>query len=361
MAKDQGKKDGKGKGGGKGNKPVVLGPYDQPYLTQRQIREEQRRRAAEAVEPLSAIESRYAREREGATRISESFQEMLARQAAQNLAAQQAIQAASGGAGSALTTGAVTATTQEQAAVPKFAAGEGVRLQRDVTERESEARRQRQADFRKYLAGAGEDIRSEEKEKQAARIERAAAAQAYNIDLAKLNAQAAKDAQKQSNWERSFALQQQREDRLASNDTGNINDLIPTIDDIATESSVQKGGGGWMGTIQYEDPRTGETAELKIEQPVDFDPKGKSLKARQNFWRSYVASAIGVSPQEIAGTVGTGALARGEGRRPAATVAKEMLDYLQNLGYSKSEAYQALMKTRWGGVNAKAVAAAMRG
>jgi hypothetical protein len=358
MAKDQGKNKNKGKGKGK-NQPAVVGPYDRPYRTEKQVEREAQRLAQGAVEPVSAIESRYGREREGATRITETFQDMLARQAAQNLAAQQAIQAASGGAGSALTTGAITSTQQTQAGVPLFASGEGVRLQRDVAERESEARRQRQMDYREYLAKFRQSVRDEEKEKQAARIEREAAIKAYDIDRAELDAKAAKDAQQQSNWERNYQLSLQREQRLANADTGNINDLISTIDDIAKETSVRKGAGGWQGAISYIDPETGERESMDI-SGVQFDPKGKTVQQRQSFWRNYVAKAIGANPADI-GSVGTGALARGEGKAPAGEVAKQLIDAVMAQGYSRQEAVAAVLRTVWGGANARAVQAAAKG
>lgn len=360
MAKNQGKDKAKDKVKWS-KRPTVVGPYDRPYRTEKQVEREAQRLAQGAVEPVSSIESRYGREREGATRITETFQDMLARQAAQNLAAQQAIQAASGGAGSALTTGAITSTQQTQAGVPLFASGEGVRLQRDVAERESEARRQRQADYREYLAKFRQSVREEEKEKQAARIERAAAAQAYNIDLAKLDAAAAKDAQQQSNWERNYQLALQREQRLANADTGNINDLISTIDDIAKEASVKKGGGNWQGDISFIDPETGERETLPVSNVrLPYDPKTASKATKENFWKNYVAKAIGANAADI-GSVGTGALTRADGKAPAGEVAKQLIDAVMAQGYSRQDAVAAILRTVWGGANARAVQAAAKG
>jgi len=350
---------GGGASSGSAPRPTVVGPYDRPYLTDRQIAREARIRAGESVETPESIAKRYEVEETGARAIGESFEQMLARQAARNLAAQQAIQGAAGGAGSALTTGAVTGTTQAQAGVPLFAAGETVRLQRDVAGRRSEAEKQRAEDYRKNVAAFRESLRGEEKEKQAARIERAAAAQAYNIDLAQLNAAERKEAQRQSNWERNYQLAAQREQRLANADTGNINDLISTIDDIAKEASVRKGAGGWQGTISYIDPETSERESMDI-SGVQFDPKGKTVQQRQSFWRNYVARAIGANAADIT-SVGTGALARGEGRAPAGEVAKQLIDAVMAQGYSRRDAVAAILRTVWGGANAKAVQAAARG
>lgn len=360
MATGKGGKN-KGKGGkGKGGKgPTVVGPYDRPYLTERQVAREARIRARESVETPESIAKRYDTEQTGAQAIGETFEEMLARQAARNLSAQQAIQGAASGAGSALTTGAVTGTTQAQAGVPLFAAGETVRLQRDVAGRRSEAEQQRAEDYRKNLAVFREGVRGEEKEKQAARIEREAAAKAYDIDLAELDAKAAKDAQQQSNWERNYQLSLQREQRLANADTGDIKSLISTIDDIAKEASVRKGGGGWQGDVSFIDPETGERETLPVSN-IQFDPKGKTPQQRQAFWRNYVAKAIGANPADIA-SVGTGALARGEGKAPAGDVARQLIDAVMAQGYTRQEAVGAILRTVWGGANARAVQAAARG
>lgn len=360
MATGKGDKN-KGNGGkGKGGKgPTVVGPYDRPYLTEKQIAREARIRARESVETPESITKRYDTEQAGATAIGESFEEMLARQAAKNLAAQQAIQGAASGAGSALTTGAVTGTTQAQAGVPLFAAGETVRLQRDVASRRSEAEKQRAEDYRKNLAVFREGVRSEEKEKQAARIEREAAAKAYDIDLAELDAKAAKDAQQQLNFERNYQLALQREQRLANADTGNISDLVSTIDAIAKEASVRKGAGGWQGTVSYIDPETGERESMDV-TGVQFDPKGKTPQQRQAFWRNYVAKAIGAQAADI-DSVGTGALARGEGKAPAGEVAKQLIDAVMAQGYTRQEAVSAILRTVWGGANARAVQAAAGG
>lgn len=340
------------KPGKKKNQRVVPGPFDRPYMTNQQLRAEAKRRAQTSVRPLTQIEKEIEKERAGATAITESFADMLARQSAQNLAAQQAIQGASSGAGSALTTGAITGATQEAAGVPLFAAGEGVRLQREVEARGQEEKRARNEAFRKNLAVFEQQVRDEEFEKQASRIEAAAAEKAYGIDLAEMQ-------RKQANEDRNYALALRREERLSQADTGNINDLIPTIGDIAKEASVQKGGGGWQGNISYIDPETGERETLDVSN-VQFDPKGKSLKQRQDFWKKYVARAIGADAAMI-DSVGTGSLTRGEGKKNPVDVARDLLDYVTALGYTRQEAYAAILKTVWGGANAKAVSAALRG
>lgn len=341
--------------------PTVVGPYDSPFLTPRQQAREARRRALEAVETPETLRKRAEREREGAKVISESFEDMLSRQAAQNLAAQNAILAATGGAGAALTTGAVTGATQSQAAVPLLAAGENVRLQRDIEQRAADALAKRNQDFRQYLAKFGQDIRMEEREKQAAQIERAAAAKAYDIDVAKLGIQQASEAQRQANWEADYALRASREERLSRNDTGDIDDLLPTIQGIAEESSVAPGAGNWVGQVYFIDPETDERTSITLPPEgvkTPFDPKTTPKAKRQKFWQEYVANAIGAQPYDIV-NVSTASLTRGPGKRDPVKVGQELLTYLENLGYTRQEAYRAILRTTWGGINARALRTAL--
>ncbi len=358
MAKNNGKGKGKGKGNGK-NTVVVVGPYDRDYLNDREVARETRRRTQESAVSPEEIKRQYDREQTGATALGETFEQMLARQAARNTAAQNAIQTASGGAGSALVTGAVTGAQQEQSAVPLFAAGETARSLRDVSSRRSKAEKDRADTYRKNLAIFGEQVRNEEREKQAARIEREAAIKAYDIDRRELEQKASNEAFDRSYKNAQYNLAVQREQRLANADTGNIDDLVGTLDDIAKEASVRKGGGGWQGDISYIDPETGERETLPVTN-VNFDPKGKSLQQRQAYWRNYVAKAIGANPADI-GSVGTGALSRGEGKAPAGDVARQLIDAVMAQGYSRQDAVRAVLRTVWGGANARAVQAAARG
>lgn len=71
-----GKKKGKG-GKGKGGKgPTVVGPYDRPYLTEKQVAREARIRARESVETPESIAKRYDTEQTGAQAIGETFEEI---------------------------------------------------------------------------------------------------------------------------------------------------------------------------------------------------------------------------------------------------------------------------------------------
>lgn len=354
-----GKNKNKNKNRNQNNRPTVVGPYDRDYRTDREVAQAARQRALESVENRDAINRRFDTEQTGAQKIGESFEQMLARQAARNTQAQTAIQGASGGAGSALTTGAVTSSAQAQEAVPLFAAGETARMMRDVTGRRADALKERDQKYRSNLAIFGEQVRDEEREKQAARIEREAAIKAYDIDRRELAQKADNEAFDRSYKNAQYNLAVQREQRLANADTGNVDDLVSTLNDIAKEASVRKGSGGWQGDISYIDPETGERESIPV-SGINFDPKGKSLQQRQAFWKNYVAKAIGANPADI-DSVGTGALSRGEGKAPAGDVARQLIDAVMAQGYSRQDAVRAVLKTVWGGANARAVQAAARG
>lgn len=341
-------------------KKPAKGPYSRPYLSDKELQQEQRRRAQEATVPITAIEERERLGTAGAQAIGESFQDMLLRQARQNQAAMQAIQQASGGAGSAITTSGVTSAQQAGEAVPLIAAGQAAGLRADVLEKGREERRQREADYRKNLAYFGEDLRKAEAEKQAARIEAAAAEKAYGFKLKELEYKNAAADQRQSNWERDYALKVQRENRLAANDTGNINDLIPTIGNIAKEMSTRKGAGNWSGTLSYYDPIKDKTVSVDIENvSTPFDPKTVSEAKKQTFWKNYLVKNKGVLPENISGNVGRSNFTRGDVAANPVDVAKSLFEYLGGLGYSRQDAYSAILRTPWGGVNARAISAAL--
>ena len=338
---------------------AIPGPYDRPFLNPRQQRAEARRRALQATESAEAVRRRFERERAGGQAITESFQDVLRRQMEQNTAALNAIQGGSGGAGAALTTGAITGATIRAGEVPLFAAGEGVRTQRLVNQRETDAITERNRKFRENLAIFNQQVRDEEREKQAAQIERAAAERAYGIQERDYNRRVYES-------DRDFSLQVAREQRLAQEDTGDVLDLVPTLNEMAKEISVKPGAGGWSGTLRFKGPDGPATLDV---ENVDFDPRGKSLEERQRFWWDYVERAMGYTtgtffwaekPNER-NLVGTGGLKRDVGSRKPVDVAKELISYLRNMGYTRQEAVQAVLRTAWGAVNSKAVGAAAKG
>lgn len=355
---------GKNRNRNRGNRgPVVVGPYDRPFYTPREERQEIIRRTREATVSPEEIRRQYEREQAGASLIGQTFQDMLAQQASRSLAAQQAIQGASGGAGAALTTSAVTSAQQAGEAVPLFAAGETARSLRDVASRRSEAEKQRAEDYRKNLAIFGQAVRDEEREKQAARIEREAAIKAYEIDRKNLEQKAADKAFSQNLALANYNLAVQREQRLADADTGSIDDLIKTIDDVARESSVVKGGGNATATVSWYDGREQKTISKNVTNvKLPYDPKTASNETKQKFWKNYVVKQFGVDPLDV-DRVGVSNYKREDARAKPVDVARDLIDYIMMLpsGYSRADAVSAILRTPWGGANAKAVQAAARG
>lgn len=335
-------------------KEPVPSPYDTPYLNRRQFRREQIQRATDAVEPISAIESRANRERAGATAVTQSFQDMLARQSAQNTAAMNAIQQASGGAGSALVTGAVTGEQQRAAAIPLYSAGIGNELQRDIAQREADARKERSQSFRDYLYKSGADIRDEEREKAATRIETAAAEKAYGLDLAKYNRDI---MESDRNYDLASARVQAMFDRSAASDEKSIISLIDNAAKAALKGSGgKKGTGKWSGSISFMDSNR-ETVTIPVKNPVNL-PKNNSTAARDKFWADYVKRMTGKVPVGKVNRSGVAEVTKtGGGSTDAA--AQAVADGLLSKGYTPEEAYALILRSSFGIANAAAVRRAL--
>lgn len=341
-------------GGTGGSGPVVVGPYDRDYLTASQARREQERRALEAVEPISAIEARAKRELAGAEAIGKTFQQMLMQQQAQNAAVLQAIGGGGTGAGSALTTGALTGALQEGAYAPRYAAGQTAQSIRGVQQRESEARQRRSEDFRKYLAQAGADIREEEKEKQAARIERDIADKTFGLKLAEAERNAMES-------DRNYELAKQRvEISFANSVTSGEKDILRMIDNAAKSAGKgagKRGTGLWSGSISYLDANN-EWQTINIKNPVRL-PKDNSKAARDKFWANYVKKARGVVPSSVDRSGLSEKTTDGVGNPDA--IANGLFDALQATGLSLTDAYNYILRSAFGMANAAAVRRAYEG
>jgi len=168
-------------------KPVkknTPGPYDTPFMTKRERERKAQQTARGAVESVTDIENRRRREELAAQGITQSFQQMLAQQANAQASRLAAIQGAAGeNVGAGTLAASITGTTQAADLAPRLAAGRGTEIQSDVAARASQARKERAQDFRKYLTQARADVEAGEREKQAAQIESAATAKAYDLKL----------------------------------------------------------------------------------------------------------------------------------------------------------------------------------
>ena len=333
-------------------KKVIPGPYDTPFMNRREREREAQRTARDAVESVAQIDARRQREELAAQGITQSFQDMLREQANAQTNRLSAIQAAAGqNVGAGTLASSIAGTTQAADLAPRLAAGRGTEIIADVNERASTARKERAQDFRKYLTQARADVESGEREKQAAQIESAATAKAYDLKL--------KDYER-SNYEsdRNYDLAVAKyESQLAKADTGKIDDLIPTFSTMAKDLGSKKGTGGYEGTITYTDSLDGKQKKIDV-KGVNFNPAGKSQAQRDAFWKSYVEKKTG---SKISG-IPVRTVERGTTKTPPLDIAKAMFDSAGSLGsFSTAEIFQAIMRTPFGMMNAAAVREAYQG
>lgn len=334
------------------NKKIIPGPYDTPYLNKRQREQKAQRTASDAVESVQVIEDRRRREAAAAAGISKSFGDILREQANAQASRLAAIQGAAGqNVGAGALAGSIAGEVQAAEAAPRLSAGRGVELAADVEGRATTARKERAQDFRKYLTQAREDVETSEREKQAARIETAATAKAYDL--------------KQKDYERDVYESDRNynlslakyESQLAKADTGQIDDLIPTFSTMAKELSSKKGTGGYEGEITYTDSRDGKQKKIDV-SGVAFDPANKSQAQRDAFWKKYVEKKTGA---KISG-VPVRTVERGTTKRAPSEIAEMMFDSAGTLGtFSQQEIYNAIMRTPFGMMNAAAVREAYQG
>jgi len=333
-------------------KKVIPGPYDTPFMNKRQREQKAQQTARDAVESVAQIDARRQREELAAQGITQSFQDMLREQANAQTNRLAAIQASAGqNVGAGTLASSIAGTTQAADLAPRLAAGRGTEIVADVNARASQARKERAQDFRKYLTQAREDVDTKEREKQAAQIETAATAKAYDLKL--------KDYER-GNYEsdRNYDLAVAKyESQLAKADTGKIDDLIPTFSTMAKDLASKKGTGGYEGTVTYTDSIDGKQKKIDV-KGVDFKPAGKSQAQRDAFWKSYIEKKTGA---KISG-IPVRTVERGSTKTPPLDIAKAMFDSAGTLGsFSTAEIYQAIMRTPFGMMNAAAVREAYQG
>lgn len=333
-------------------KKTIPGPYDTPFMNKRQREQKAQQTARDAVESVAQIDARRQREELAAQGITQSFQDMLRQQANAQTNRLAAIQSAAGeNVGAGTLASSIAGTTQAADLAPRLAAGRGTEIVADVNARASEARKQRAQDFRKYLTQAREDIDTKEREKQAAQIEAAATAKAYDLKLKDYNRNVYES-------DRNYNLAVSKyESQLAKADTGKIDDLIPTFTTIAKDYASKKGTGGWEGTITYTDSLDGKQKKIDV-KGVSFNPAGKSQAQRDAFWKKYVEQKTG---SKVSG-IPVRTVDRGSTSRSPAEIAKIMFDSAGSLGsFTTAEIYQAIMRTPFGMMNAAAVREAYQG
>jgi len=335
----------------KPDKKTVPGPYDTRFMTKREKEREAQRIATDAVEEVKNIDARRQREELAARGITKSFQDMLAQQANAQASRLSAIQGAAGqNVGSGTLAASIVGTTQAAEQAPRIAAGRGTEIQADVNARASQARKERAQDFRKYLTQARQDVETMEREKQAAQIEGAATAKAYDLKLQDYN----RDVY-ESDRDYELALAKFEND-LAKADTGDISDLIPTLTQVAKDASAKKGTGAYEGEVTYVNAATGKTETLPV-SGVNFSPANKSVAERDAFWKKYVEKATGTRVQGVP----VRKVQRGETKRSPIEVAQIMFDATSAIGsFSREEIYRAILKTPFGIMNSSAVRAAYR-
>jgi hypothetical protein len=125
------------------------------------------------------------------------------------------------------------------------------------------------------------DIEASEREKQAAQIEGAATAKAYDLK--------AKDYERDVyESDRDYNLQLAKfESDLQKNNTGDVNDLIPTFSSIFKESSKKKGTGAYEGEVTFTNDENDKQETVKVSGVV-FDPSNKTPAQRDQFWKNYI-------------------------------------------------------------------------
>lgn len=350
MAKNTGKRN------RRNTRPTVVAPFDRPYRTRPQITAEAQRRAAESVESEKAIQDRMAADLAGAQQIGLSFDQMLAQQAARNLEAAKALQAAAGGlVGSGQITSTVSGAQQRQQFIPRVVAGETSRLQGDIRERGAKELRERGQTYRQSLSDFRRYLEDEEKEKQAARIERESAIRAYDIDRAKLEQDQYEFGVRQANADRAYNLQVAKfnaslDRNVADDADATTSDYIKAVDAMAKAGGTKKGAGGWTGRVTYKDA-SGEEKTIDIARPVNFDPKGKSLEQRQAFWKNYLKRQ-GIT---ASGNVNTTGLSRADAKVSARDTADNVISALVERGLSPEDALSVALQSNWGFANAYAL------
>jgi hypothetical protein len=333
-------------------KKVTPGPYSTPFMTRREREREAQRTATDAVESTKVIEDRRRREAAAAAGITKSFGDILREQANAQASRLGAIQAAAGqNVGAGALAGSITGAVQAAEAAPRLSAGRGVELAADVEGRATTARKERAQDFRKYLTQSRADIEAGEREKQAAQIEGAATAKAYDLKE--------KDYQRgilesDRNYDLAF---RELEAKLSENNTGDVNDLIPTFSSIFKESSKKKGTGLYQGEVTFTNGDTGKQEKVKV-SGVDFNPANKTAAQRNQFWKKYIEQKTGKPVDGFP----TRTVERGSTRVPPVEVFRDIFDSTMALGdFSRDEIYRALLRSPEGMMNTAAVREAYKG
>ena len=330
----------------------VVAPYDRPYQTQQEKDRWAITQATNATLTPTEIEARYSAETKGAQALNTGYAEAMAAQQAANAKAMGVIQGAAGqGVGSALLTGAAASDTLagEGAALASRAYSGGVL--KDIFGRKNQALTDRAVDYKRNLSKYRDLADTKEEEKQAARLETAATNKAYDIKQQEYDRGI---YESDRNYDLAVAKYEQD---LKDTATGEIDDLIPTFNTIAKDSSKKKGTGPYEGEIIYTDSRDGKQKKIPV-SGVNFDPSKKSVAQRDAFWKKYVEDKTGT---KITGNV-IRDVERGTTARPPKEVAKIMFDSAGALGlYSSAEIFQAIMRTPFGMMNAAAVREAYQG
>ena len=331
---------------------VVPGPYSTPFKTRREREREAQRTAADAVESVRVIEDRRRREAIAAAGISKSFGDILREQANAQAARLAAIQGAAGqNVGAGALAGSIAGEVQAAEAAPRLSAGRGVELAADVEGRATNARKERAQDFRKYLTQARSDIETGEREKQAAQIEGEATAKAYGLKE--------RDYQRgileaDRNYDLAF---RELEAKISKNNTGDVNDLIPTFSSIFKESSKKKGTGPYEGEVTFTNGNSGKQEKVPVSGVV-FDPSNKTAAQRDQFWKNYIEKKTGKKVEGIP----IRSVKRGFTRVPPVEVFRDIFDSTMALGdFSRDEIYRALLRSPEGMMNTAAVREAYKG
>lgn len=327
------------------NKTPVVGPYDRPYLTQRQKDKNAVADATAMTLSPADINRQYEAETKGAEALNTGYANAIAAQQAANAQAMGTIQGAAGqGVGSALLTGAAASDALGGQGAALASGAYSANVLKDIFGRKNEAQTNRTIDYKANLGKQRALQTTKEEEKQAARIERQAAGAAYGFKVSE-----AERAQKNSDRTYGLALDRfnlavQKAAKDPSGSIKNIGSFIDNYVKTAAKGGGVKASGDYSGKATYTDS-TGKVNTVDV-KGVKFNPAGKTKAQRDKFWSDYlVGQGYDVS------TIGPRDVNRGNTPEDTAQL---LFEGLTGPGYNLSpqDAYTAILKSVWGSQNA---------
>lgn len=327
------------------NRAPVVGPYDRPYLTQREKDKNAVKEASAMTLSPAEIDRQYESETKGAEALNTGYRDAIAAQQAANAQAMGTIQGAAGqGVGSALLTGAAASDALGGQGAALASGAYSANVLKDIFGRKNEAQTNRTIDYKANLGKQRALQTTKEEEKQAARIERQAAGAEFGFKVDEAQ-------RRQQNSDRTynlaldrFKLAVEKADKDSSGSIKNIGRFIDNFVKTAAKGGGPKASGNYSGKVTYRDSdKKMQTADVTN---VKFNPAGKTKAQRDAFWKNYL-----ISQQYDVEEIGSRDVNRGN--TPEDT-AQYLFEGLTGPGYNLSpqDAYAAILKSVWGSQNA---------